>query len=437
MRIATRLTVLALAFAIGVPVCAAPGTAQSSENDDIVYRMRTGDTLIALAKRYMITPGAYRIVQRKNGILNALHIPVGRNITIPRSVLKYKPASAKLIAVRGQVILGSGSQAAVGQVLNEGAALATAQSSFVTMQLDNGSRVSLPSNSNFRIVRLRTYMLGGSLDYDFDIAKGGARSTVTPLKSGDDRYRMRTPKAVSAVRGTDFQTRYDPATDNDFAEVVQGGLAVGISHAPALALSAGNGIALPKDGRVIKEALLQPPNLIKPGKLQADPELLFKPVATPDASGFRYTWAADAGFVDQIADISTGTQAVQMPGITDGNYFIRARAISQNGIEGNPVTYAFKRRLNSVKASAGKTGDGFVFKWNGEGAGISRYHFQLFSGPTTGLAMIDETALSTKQISLSDLPPGEYAWRVGSVQYADGEVATNWTDFEKLSVGAP
>jgi hypothetical protein len=212
---------------------------------------------------------------------------------------------------------------------------------------------------------------------------------------------------------------------------------VGISTAPALTLPAGNGLALPKDGRVVKEALLPPPDLVKPGKLQADPELLFKPVVTPGLAGFRYSWATDAGFIDQIADISTGTEAVLIPGIADGNYFIRARAISANGIEGNPVTYAFKRKLNSVKASAGKTDDGFVFKWSGEGAGTSRYHFQLFNGPTTGIAMIDETALTAKQVSLSDLPPGEYAWRVGSVQYANGEVATNWTDFEKLSVGAP
>jgi hypothetical protein len=432
MRIATRLTVLMLSCSFVVAAHGAP-----RESDDIVYRMRGGDTLIALAKRYMVRPDAYRIVQRSNGIDNALRIPVGRSIIIPRSLLRYKPASAKLIAVRGQVLLGGGTQAAVGQVLTEGAAVATAQSSFVTMQLDNGSRVSLPSNSNFRIIRLRTYILGGSLDYDFDIAKGGARSTVIPLKSVDDRYRMRTPKAVSAVRGTDFQTRYDPATDSDFAEVIQGSLAVGISTAPALTLPAGNGLALPKDGRVVKEALLPPPDLVKPGKLQADPELLFKPVVTPGLAGFRYSWATDAGFIDQIADISTGTEAVLIPGIADGNYFIRARAISANGIEGNPVTYAFKRKLNSVKASAGKTDDGFVFKWSGEGAGTSRYHFQLFNGPTTGIAMIDETALTAKQVSLSDLPPGEYAWRVGSVQYANGEVATNWTDFEKLSVGAP
>jgi hypothetical protein len=42
--------------------------------------------------------------------------------------------------------------------------------------------------------------------------------------------------------------------------------------------------------------------------------------------------------------------------------------------------------------------------------------------------------MTAEQISLSDLLPGTYFWRVGSVQYLDGEVATNWTGFEKLSV---
>jgi hypothetical protein len=110
--------------------------------------------------------------------------------------------------------------------------------------------------------------------------------------------------------------------------------------------------------------------------------------------------------------------------------------VSENGIEGLPATYAFKRRLNSVSAQGGRTDLGYIFKWLGEGRGTMRYHFQLFSGTTDGVPFIDEAELETSAIGVSDLPPGEYYWRVASVQYLDGEKSSDWTAFEKLTVTA-
>jgi hypothetical protein len=165
----------------------------AAENDAPVrYTVRKGDTLIQLADRYLQSRQQYKVVQKQNRIANPLAMPVGKIISIPRNLLKFKPAKAKLISVRGQV-MASTSPASVGQILQEGAAISTGPSSFATMLLDDGSRVSLPSNSDVRIRRLRSYVLGGSLDYDFDIAKGGVRSSVVKHKSDDDRYQVRTP----------------------------------------------------------------------------------------------------------------------------------------------------------------------------------------------------------------------------------------------------
>jgi hypothetical protein len=56
--------------------------------------------------------------------------------------------------------------------------------------------------------------------------------------------------------------------------------------------------------------------------------------------------------------------------------------------------------------------------------------------------MVDEAGLTNDLITLSDLPDGEYYWRVGVTQYPenspgnsdDEEVFQKWTDFEKLIV---
>jgi hypothetical protein len=407
-----------------------PAAASSDDDAPVKYVVRKGDTLISLGERYLAAPASYRIVQRQNRIPNARAIPVGTTLSIPRNLLRYRPASARVVSVRGQVTAAA-SAASVGQMLQEGSAISTGPSSFVTMLLDDGSRLSLPSNSDVRIRRLRIYVLGDSLDYDFDIAKGGARSTVIRHKSGNDRYRVRTPKAVSAVRGTDFQSRFDADSASDFAEVVEGGLSVAAGDTQVRPLPEGNGLAVRADGAVVTEALLPPPALRGPGRLQADSLVLF---AAEVGAATRYTIAADAGFIEQIADVLTTDGRASFTDVPNGNYFIRARSISASGIQGLPATYVFKRRLNGVTASAGESDEGYVFRWLGEGGGAQRFHFQLFRNSTDQVAMVDEAGLSGDRISISDLPQGDYFWRVGAVQYLDGEVATNWTPLEKLSV---
>lgn len=420
--------IMSSAFLASFPVA----SHASSPDDDaaVKYVVRKGDNLIALGNRYLASPLSYRTVQRRNRISNPRAIPVGTILLIPRNLLKYRPASARLVSVRGQVVAGAAA-ASVGQTIGEGSNITTGPSSFVTMLLNDGSRVSLPSNSDVRIRRLRHYVLGDSLDYDFDIAKGGVRSTVVKHKSADDRYRVRTPKAVSAVRGTDFQSRFDAGSGSDFAEVVEGALAVAAGGENNLPLVAGNGLAVKTDGGVIAEALLPPPPLRAPGRLQADKLIRF---AAETSAPTRFTVAADAGFIEQIADGVAPDGSASFADIPNGNYFIRARAISGNGIEGMPATYAFKRRLNGITASAGESDEGYVFRWTGEGEGTQRFHFQLFRNGADDVAMVDEAGLSGDKLIISDLPQGDYFWRVGAVQYLDGEVATNWAPLERLSV---
>jgi hypothetical protein len=414
-----------------------PAFAAIEPGDAVQYQIKKGDTLITIADRYLHSRDQYRILQRRNRISNPLALPVGRTLTIDRSLMRFTPSLARIIAVRGQVN-AAGNAARIDQRLGEGAKLVTAAGSFVTLQLEGGSKISIPSNSDVTIRLLRRYILGDSVDYDFVLAKGDLRSSVTPMKSADDRYRVRTPKAVSAVRGTDFQSRFDPAAEQDFAEVVEGALAVGTERDTGLLpVAAGNGLSVSASGSVIQEALLAAPVLVEPGKIQVNPQLLFMPEPVANAAGYRVALASDASFTDQIADILIKGDSARFGDIPNGNYFVRARAISANGIEGIPATYGFKRRLNGVSASTEKGDDGYRFKWTSEGEGVRRFHFQLFKGTTDGVAIVDEAGLTENEIRISDLPDGTYFWRVGVLQYLDGELGANWTSFEKIALGTP
>ena len=119
MRIAA-ITLSALLMSYAMPL-------QAAETDDGVvrYTVRKGDTLINLGDRYLTRADTYRVVQKQNRIADAHVIPVGTVLNIPRTLLKYKPAKAKLVAVRGRVLTGK-AQVSVGQILAEGTALTTA-----------------------------------------------------------------------------------------------------------------------------------------------------------------------------------------------------------------------------------------------------------------------------------------------------------------------
>lgn len=413
--------------------------ASAASGDDIVYQVKKGDTLIALGRKYLSRADDYVKVQKANGVRDPFTIPIGTKLRIARNLLKYQASSAKLVSVRGNVtVLRAGAQSAAtsGASLAEGTTLRTAGSSFATLSLENGSRVSLPSNSDLKIVRLRRYMIDSSLDYDFDVGRGGVKSSVTPLKNANDRYIVRTPKAVSAVRGTEFQSRHDETTGSDFAEVTEGALAVDLAGGGSKPLPAGNGLAVKTDGSVISEALLPAVEMRSAGRIQKEQIVRFDLPEGQGIAGTRVSLASDAGFVDNVGDANFSGDKAEFEGIEDGNYFVRFRPISANGLQGLPATYAFKRRLNTVSASGGASAFGYDFKWLSEGRGTIRYRFQLYKGLAEGTPMVDEAGLTAQQIGLSDLPPSDYYWRVASVQYLDGEVSTSWTPFEKLTVSA-
>jgi hypothetical protein len=413
-----------------------PAQAQIAADGTVQYTIKKGDTLLSLADRYLGSREQYRILQSRNRITNPTALPIGKTLIFDRSLMKYTATTARIIAVRGQVN-AAGNAARVDHRYGEGAQIKTAAASFVTLQLENGSKISIPSNSHIVIRLLRRYALDNIIDYDIDLLKGDVRSRVTPSKSSEDRYRVRTPKAVSAVRGTDFQSRYDPATGSDFAEVEEGALAVSSGTSGSTSpLLAGNALAVNAQGGVTIAAMTPAPRLIEPGKIQADTALRFTAEQDRDASGYRFALASDAGFIDQIADISSKDPTLNFEAVPNGNYFVRARTVSANGTEGLPVTYAFKRRLNGVIASSGKSDEGYNFKWTSEGDGIKRFHFQLYKGESDGVPMVDEAGVTSGLVRISDLPTGTYFWRVGALQYLDGEWAMNWTSFEKIEATA-
>ncbi len=413
----------------------------AADQERAEYTFKRGDTLIELAAKYLRKASDYRTVQRLNRISNPRMIPVGKTIRIPFRLLKYRSSEASLSAFRGNVsIVSSGRRLAPEKGLDivEGSQLATSASSFLTLRLEDGSRISMPSNSNVRITRLRHILLTDSIDYEIAVDKGRIRSKVIPLDKKADRYRVRTPVAVSAVRGTDYRTRVDTATGSAFSETVEGKIDVAVGEdigaGEALSVPAGTGASASVTGSLAKENLLPPPELLNPAKVQSEAQLEFQVAPGAGALGHQIVVSTDAGFIDIIAEQKNDGTEISVPGLPDGRYYAKATAISQSGFEGMPAAYTFKRQLSTLSGSAGKGDFGYRFKWDGEGNGTRIYRFQLMEGTKQAIPIVDEDGLVDDVLTLSDLPVGDYYWRVGVTQHSDGETFQKWTEFEKLTV---
>ena len=437
---------LTLAF-IGLSALLVPQSliAQKSNQQAIAYTIKPGDTLSQLTQKYVRPEISYRLIQKYNGIKNDRRLQVGATLYMPRQYLRFERSNAQILSIRGNIsISNSGSTKTynVGDKISEGAVITTGKSSFMALALEDGSQVSLPSNSNVSLRRLRRYTLERAIDYDFDIRKGGSRTKVAPLRGTNDRFRVRTPKAISAVRGTEFQMRHDDETGSAISEVVEGSLSVTniVNNANGL-LPAGNGLAVSKTGKEIREKLLPAPTVIDASKLQKSEQINFQINPLDGAAKYRIALASDATFLNQVEDIIIDNESLSLPALDNGRYFIRASALSSNGIEGLSNLYSFKRRLNSVSATVDNSEDGFSFLWSAAGEGKRNYHFQLFKADSNGqpaetIAYVDEAGLTNSNITISTIPTGEYVWRIGTVLFADGEVDTSWTDYQKISIGA-
>lgn len=439
LRAALLYTCTGLLALAGGPAFAAPPT---PEPESVIYAMKQGDNLYALAGRYLTSMAAIGQVQRINRIANVHRVPVGTQLRIPLGLLRAEPLKARILSVRGAVratqagrtiALANGGELAPDTLIETGA------DGLITLGLPNGSRTSLPTRTRLRITQLRRFLLTNSIDYDFTVETGKAETRATPLGTGGGLFRIRTPRAVAAVRGTQF--RVGLAGEDALAEVLEGTVAAGAAGAVPEPIGKGFG-AVVSDKGLTKEALLPAPVLTAPGKVQIDPLVRLAYQASPGAGGYHLQIAKDATFTEVIADRQGTTPVFELADIPDGSLFVRASAIAASGLEGEVQTYAMRRRLTGLSASAAADADRMTFKWGGQGTGRRLYRFQLARDTMGGTPLIDEPGIEGDGITLGALGPGTYFWRVGVQQFGDAatgddQVTENWLPFDRIIIAAP
>jgi len=186
-------------------------------------------------------------------------------------------------------------------------------------------------------------------------------------------------------------------------------------------------------------ALLPPPDLADPAKVQDDEQLSFALRPMANAVGYHFQIARDAGFIDVIDETYADTPTGAFPSLPNGSYFVRLSGIDGNSLEGEPAVYSFERRLNRLRTSLEQSRAGryrqFLFRWQAPDVKAAQYRFQLSRAKDGSDPVVDQTGLADSFFIVTDLPGGTYYWRVMSVEAADGKVYTKWSATSELRVG--
>jgi hypothetical protein len=431
----TRLPMmLALAMLGGMVAAGQPARAQT-QTGEILYTVRRGDTLIALAQRGFKREADYTVAQRYNRVANPRALRPGSVLRLPIRLLRTQPIGAKVAAFRGAATVG-GEQARIGMDVREGMEIRTDGNAFLAVELADGSLLTLPSRSLVRVARLHRIVLTGDSVKKFMLSRGRTEAEVQPLKRGD-KFEIGTPVSVAAVRGTRFRVSLSEEADGAGTGVLEGNVAVAAGK-ETVSVPSGKGIVASATGTGELVALLPKPTARDPDRLQDEELVVFRVEPVQGAARYRVQLGTDAGFIDTFAESESEKPEVSFSGIPNGSFFARFTALSREGIEGFPAVSTFERRQNSITAEAAEIDDCparrcLRFRWRAGGEGERRFHFQIAAMPG-GVPIVDQAEMSGSEIILTDLPGGTYYWRVESSLIEDGQRQSKWTEYQELRV---
>jgi hypothetical protein len=422
----------------------APVAKPVSGDPPVSYVVQRGDTLIGLGQSYLRKPGDYRQVQAANQVRRPKALPVGKTLSIAPGLLKTTPIDARLSAFSGKVEVETNGQRAparAGMTIQEGQRIITGPGAFATFEMEDASRVTLPSNTTVRVERLRTVTLTNAPQRVFRLDEGRSTIQATPNPNPNGRFEVRTPVSISAVRGTEF--RVGAGGDKAQTEVIKGGVGVGLGEAAPTGtpVPAGFGVTATPAGVSLPVALLPAPKLADGGQNQGDKTVHFAVQPVAGAAAYRLQLSRDAGFVDLFAEATQGQPTADFGALDNGTYFIRLTALDAGGLEGLPADYSFDRDLDLLEPGASPSAEQngkhrhFLFRWSAAGDGVRTFRFQLFSGAEATAPIVDQPGLSAPQLTLTDLPPGAYSWRVSATRFKNGAITEKVGPLQSLQIG--
>ena len=422
----TRIGLRVAALCVGAVLL----QAAHAQEEMVELTVTPADTMIGLSRQMLVSPQAWREVATLNKLRDPNRINPGQVLRIPQRLMRSSPAPAKLVSVVGDVRI-DGAAGVVGSEINEGQKLQTADAASAVLTMADGSRLRLPPSSLAEVAASRRYAGRASEQAASDGWFAGAlrvlRGSVEVFATKVLRAKpleVVTPTAVVGVRGTQFRVSFDEAASaSTRSEVVEGVVRLDAGkQTPGVDLRAGFGAVNDATGSAPRVAkLLDAPDLSAVPELFERPLVRFKSVSLGEA--LRVQVAEDSAFDRIISDqrVPAGTD-VRIAGLDDARWFLRARRVDEQGIEGFDATRVFvlaarpePPAYRSPRADAKQSIGAVEFAWASNVA-APQARLQVARDASFTNIVLERDKLSDARLSAPFDAAGVYHWRLASLR---------------------
>lgn len=434
-------TVKALDKASAAPAAQAVLPAQGGY---FIHTAVEGDTLIKLANRYLQKRHLWQPLQKLNQIEDPTRIKPGTQIRIPIPDMRREAVDLKVLAAQGDVLVDGGKLAA-GGVVKEGQKINTGDNGFVTVQLADGSTLTVQSKSQVKVDSARQVVnTGGMLDSVFRVVSGRVEAGVERQRGPAARFEVKTDTSTMGVRGTRFRVAAEEGGKIARSEVIEGKVGVSAEGVKAaeLPVEGGFGTVVEAGKAPLPPVALLPAPVLPEGALRFErPVIRYQATPVAGAQAYRLLVAADAAFKDIRADVRADQPTFTLPALDDGEYRLRVRAIDKLGLEGRDAERSFTLAarpeppaLMNPAPDARLALANIRFEWAAS-TEATRYHLQVAKDASFKEPLVSEASLGSNAFALSKaLPSGEYVWRLAAIT-ALGKQGP-WSDAAKFRVQA-
>jgi len=406
------------------------------------FHVLRADTLIGLSKSILNSPDAWHEVARINKLPDANRIAPGQILRIPARLLRADAVGATVVSVTGDV-QANGIPAQAGATLSEGQSLQTGSGGSAVVLLADGSRVQIAPSSLAEVAASRKFgarLPAAATASAEDVAAAGTSDglfagTMRLLRGSVEVFATKvlrakplevvTPTAVVGVRGTHYRVGFDEAvSDRTHAELLEGAVRFDIVGAGSGAdLTPGFGASTTAAGAApfAVAKLLDPPDLSNLPQLFERPIVRF--TMSDETTPVRVQVASDSAFERMVSDqVAAPGGEIRISGLDDSEWFIRARRIDAQGIEGKDSrrTFALKARpeppaMHAPRADAKVTAGRIEFAW-APNVDAQSARLQIAEDADFKRIVQDRDSLADATLGVDVSSPGIYYWRLASVR---------------------
>ena len=340
-RLSMRIIPFALVILLSSHVQAASGIDSASWE----YLVKPGDSLWTFADQHLSSPAYVPRLQKLNRIADAYRLTPGSHIRVPYPWVKQQPSTARIEEFAGEVSAhdAAGKALPISKDIRypKGVQFQTGNDAMLKLRFADGSTLLLNANTNAQLQNEIYYPSTGSARTEIMLDKGNAGSSVIPNILMPGRYQIRTPSAVTTVRGTEFRVSAE-TVDSTATEVLRGKVKVNGNKQGQVEVPAGFGsLASASTKPTPPEALPAAPDLSAlPGSSNFNPPLL-QWNADQLAVAYRVKLRGPGEHGQQLAERTVSGPQLYTALPENGEYQLLARARNAHGLEGYDSSRSF------------------------------------------------------------------------------------------------